>query len=112
MPGSRRDFFKKVAGITLAASTLPFLQPDSSREVHAAAGKLGDQSPLASATDEDFWFSVRSAFNLSPQLDNDIKTTHQLLARFADCSTEEILITRNTTRVTQYRHYGTRPESG
>jgi len=135
MVESRRDFFKKAAGIALTASALPMIEPGGAQRINAATLKLGDQSPLDSASDELFWSSVRSSFNLSPQfinfengwyspqfeagldetcaqarrineipafymrvlLESDVKTTHQLLARFADCSTEEILITRNTT---------------
>ena len=70
MSDSRRNFFKKAAGITLAASALPFLEPGSSRQIHAASEKLGAQTPLQSATDENFWSSVRGAFNLSPQFIN------------------------------------------
>ena len=85
--------------------------------------------------DEQFWYSVRGAFNLSPQFINfengyfspqpeaginevcknaraineipsfymrrklvdDTREMHQLLAHFAGCSDEEILLTRNTT---------------
>jgi selenocysteine lyase/cysteine desulfurase len=135
MSESRRSFFKKAAGIALTATALPLIAPGSTKRVHAAAKKIGDIAPLASADDESFWSDVRSAFNLSPQfinfengwhspqpevgvdevctqvskineipsfymrkkLDDDLSTTHQLLARFADCTSEEILITRNTT---------------
>lgn len=135
MANSRRDFFKKAAGITLAAATLPFLEPASSKKVHAAAVKLGNKSPLASASDENFWYNVQNAFNQSPQfinLDNghhspqpsavidevctnarehnelasfynrrriraDRAGVHQMLARFANCSSAEIEITRNAT---------------
>ena len=67
---SRREFFKKTAGIALAANALPLLQPGGPHQVHAASEKLGAQSPLQSATDEDFWTSVRNTFDLSPQFIN------------------------------------------
>ena len=70
MADSRRDFFKKAAGITLAATALPFLEPDSSKKVHAAANRLGNRSALASADDEDFWYHVQNAFHQSPQFIN------------------------------------------
>ena len=70
MSDSRRNFFKKAAGITLAASALPFLEPGSSRQIHAASEKLGAQTPLQSATDENFWYSVQNAFHQSPQFIN------------------------------------------
>lgn len=70
MADSRRDFFKKTAGIALAASALPFLEPDSSKKVHAADKKLADRSPLATATDENFWYAVQNAFDQSPQFIN------------------------------------------
>jgi selenocysteine lyase/cysteine desulfurase len=135
MVDSRRDFFKKAAGIALAATALPLIEPGATKKVHAAAQKIGGTSALASAGDESFWAGVRSAFNLSPlfihfengwhspqpaagvdeactrlraineipsfymrkNLQDDLQTTHQLLARFAECASEEILITRNTT---------------
>ena len=70
MSDSRREFFKKAAGITLAASAVPFLEPDSSRQVHAASKKLGTQNPLQSASDENFWYNVQNAFDQSPQFIN------------------------------------------
>ena len=150
MTDSRRDFFKKAAGITLAATALPFLEPDSSKTVHAASKKLGNQSPQASATDENFWYSVQNTFNQSPQfinLDNghhspqpsavidevctnakehnelasfynrrhinsDRKRVHQLLARFAGCSTEEIEITRNATEALNILIMGVHLQAG
>lgn len=135
MAESRRDFIKKATGITLAAAGVSILEPGALKKVHAATRKLGGKAPLASATDEQFWSTVRGAFNLSPQYINfengyyspqpeigvdevctqaqaineissfymrrrlaaDSKSVYQLLARFTDCSAEEILITRNTT---------------
>ena len=70
MPDSRREFLAKTAGIGLAATFLPLIQPAGHRAVHAAAEKLDGQSPLRSATDERFWTQVRNAFNLSPQFIN------------------------------------------
>ena len=70
MSNSRRGFLKKAAGMTLSASTLPFLQPDSSNRVYAASKKIVAQSPLQSADDEDFWYSVQNAFDQSPQFIN------------------------------------------
>jgi selenocysteine lyase/cysteine desulfurase len=67
---SRREFFKKAAGIALTAGTLPLLQPGSQGLVHAASAKLDGQSPLQNATNEQFWSSVRGAFDLSPQFIN------------------------------------------
>ena len=70
MLDSRRDFLKKAAGVTLAASALPFLEPASSKRVHAAAEKLVGRSPIQSATDENFWRTVQDAFHQSPQFIN------------------------------------------
>jgi len=150
MSNSRRDFFKKAAGITLAATALPFLEPDSSKKVHAASKRLGDRSPLDSARDENFWYSVQSAFDQSPQfinLDNghhspqpsavidevcsnalehnklasfynrrhindDRKSVHQFLAHFANCSSEEIEITRNATEALNILIMGIHMQAG
>ena len=70
MTNSRRDFLKKTAGIALAANALPLMRPDGQSRVHAASAKLSNQSPVQSASDERFWSSVRSAFDLSPQFTN------------------------------------------
>ena len=135
MVDSRRDFFKKAGNLTLGAAAASIWVSDSLQKVHAATERLGQASPEASALDEQFWYSVRGAFNLSPQFINfengyfspqpeagidevcknaraineipsfymrrqlvdDTREIHQLLAHFAGCSDEEILLTRNTT---------------
>ncbi len=135
MADSRRDFFRKAGNLTLGAAAASIWASDSRQKVHAATERLGQASPEASALDEPFWYSVRGAFNLSPQfinfengyfspqpeagvdevcknvraineipsfymrrkLEDDTREIHQLLARFAGCSDEEILLTRNTT---------------
>ena len=135
MADSRRDFFRKTGNLALGATAASLWASDSLQKVHAASERLGQASPEASASDEPFWYSVRGAFNLSPQfinfengyfspqpeagvdevcknaraineipsfymrrkLEDDTREMHQLLARFAGCSDEEILLTRNTT---------------
>ena len=135
MADSRRDFFRKAGNLTLGAATASLWASDSLQKVHAATERLGQASPEAAALDEQFWYSVRGAFNLSPQFINfengyfspqpeagidevcknaraineipsfymrrklveDTREIHQLLAHFAGCSDEEILLTRNTT---------------
>ena len=135
MADSRRDFFKKAGNLTLGAATASLWASDSRQQVHAATERLGTASPQATALDEQFWYSVRGAFNLSPQFINfengyfspqpeagvdevcknaraineipsfymrrqlveDTREMHQLLAHFAGCSDDEILLTRNTT---------------
>lgn len=133
MSDSRREFLKKTAGI--AASALPLLGSGSAEQVRAATKRLGAVPPSAVAADEDFWYSVRQAFNVSPRFINlengslspqpeagidelcvsarmlneipsfytrrrwgdDSQTVQHLMGQFAGCSTEELLITRNTT---------------
>ena len=135
MTDSRREFFRKTGNLALGAAAASIWVSDSLQKVHAATERLGPASPEASALDEQFWYSVRGAFNLSPQfinfengyfspqpeagvdevcknaraineipsfymrrkLEDDTREMHQLLARFAGCSDEEILLTRNTT---------------
>jgi selenocysteine lyase/cysteine desulfurase len=126
----RRDFLKRTAGLTLAATALPFLLPDSASMVQAASSTVS-----GTGGDDNFWRTVQNSFHQSPQfinLDNghhspqpsavidtvatnarehnelasfynrrhintDRAGVQQLLARFANCSTEEIEITRNAT---------------
>ncbi len=135
MVDSRRDFFRKAGNLTLGAAAASIWASDSLQKVHAATERLGHAAPEASALDEQFWYSVRGAFNLSPhfinfengyfspqpeagidevcknartineapsfymrrKLADDTREMHQLLAHFAGCSDEEILLTRNTT---------------
>ena len=68
MSDSRREFLKKTAGI--AAATLPLLSPGSAEQVRAATKRLGAAPPSAVAADEDCWYRVRQAFNVSPRFIN------------------------------------------
>ena len=62
MPGSRRNFLKKIGGITGAIAAGTLFNPGFAKRVEAAAAKIAHLSPAAAASEEDFWFTVQQAF--------------------------------------------------
>ena len=70
MTATRRQFIKKTADLAIGAATLSVLASDSMAAVRAATQSLGEKSSAEVAADEAFWYSVRGAFNLSPQFIN------------------------------------------
>ncbi len=67
---SRRTFLKRAAGFTMAASFVPVFNYENITNVRTAAKKLGNSSPEGAAADEDFWYSVQKAYNISPHFIN------------------------------------------
>ncbi len=67
---NRRSFIRQAGTLTAAASIFPFADIFQTEHVEAAARKIEHLSPLDAAQDEDFWFTVRQAYTVSPNIIN------------------------------------------
>ncbi len=68
--GNRRSFIQQAGTIAAAASVLPLMDLFSAEKVEAAAKKIEYLSPIDAARDEDFWFTVRQSYTVSPNIIN------------------------------------------
>lgn len=66
----RRSFIQQAGTIAAAASLIPLLDIFSAEKVEAAIKKIEHLSPLDAARDEDFWFTIRQAYTVSPNIIN------------------------------------------
>ncbi len=66
----RRDFFKNAGIITAGTLVLPYLNPFKINEVQAAVKKYASAFPAGLTQDEEFWYIIRQAYNVSPHFVN------------------------------------------
>ncbi len=67
---TRRDFLRKATVLGGAAGGVLMLDMIGMEAVHAAAAKVSHLTPTQAAQDEDFWFSIREAYSVSPAILN------------------------------------------
>lgn len=70
MSSTRRDFLKSLGLVTAGSSLLPLLNEQWIARTEAAVRTRRGMSAKAFARDEDFWYSIRSAYRLSPDFIN------------------------------------------
>jgi selenocysteine lyase/cysteine desulfurase len=68
MSETRRDFLRRAAELSLGAAGLPLIGAGAVERLDAEVA--GAAAQVGAATDEQFWYGVRSAFNLSPHFVN------------------------------------------
>lgn len=66
----RRAFLQKAGTMTAAMFAANIFNPFHLEKVKAASKKISNFSPEQSATDEDFWFEIKRAYTVNPNLIN------------------------------------------
>lgn len=67
---NRRNFLKKVGGLTGALTFSPFLNPAKCSDFLKIGQKYAHLSADELATNEDFWYQVKNAFTVTPNIVN------------------------------------------
>lgn len=67
---SRRHFLQRISAWAGAAAILPFWNTAAGRSLHRAVQDISDLTPDETATDETFWYQVKQAYTVSPQILN------------------------------------------
>jgi selenocysteine lyase/cysteine desulfurase len=67
---SRRQFLQRLSAWAGAAAIVPFWNTAAGRSLHRAFQDVADLTPDETATDETFWYQVKQAYTVSPQILN------------------------------------------
>jgi selenocysteine lyase/cysteine desulfurase len=67
---SRRHFLQRFSAWAGAAALVPFWNTAAGRSLHRAIDDISDMSPGETAVDETFWYQVKQAYTVSPQVLN------------------------------------------
>jgi selenocysteine lyase/cysteine desulfurase len=67
---NRRSFIKSAGTLTATASLVPLIDILQMEKVEAAGKRIEHMTAFEAAENEDFWFTVRSAYNVTPNIIN------------------------------------------
>lgn len=67
---SRRHFLQRFSAWAGAAALVPFWNTAAGRSLQRAIDDISDMSPGETAADETFWYQVKQAYTISPQVLN------------------------------------------
>src|SRR5437764_325017 len=66
----RRSFIRSCGTLTAAASFVPLIDILQTEKVEAASKKIEHLTPIEAAENEDFWFAIRNAYSITPNIIN------------------------------------------
>lgn len=67
---TRRHFLQRLSAWAGVAATVPFWNTATGRSLNRAFQDISDLTPEESASDETFWYQVKQAYTVSPQILN------------------------------------------
>jgi selenocysteine lyase/cysteine desulfurase len=67
---TRRHFLQRLSAWAGAAAIVPFWNTAAGRSLHRAFQDISSMTPDETATDETFWYQVKQAYTVSPQMLN------------------------------------------
>ena len=70
MINNRRQFLRVAGGIGASAFVTPLFNPAFAKQVEEASLRVNHLSPLETAGDEDFWYTIQQAYTVSSSIIN------------------------------------------